>query len=485
MTQLSRVRDRYRPGAAFIDAQSELPGGVAIDQRSTSGKAHSIREGLIGNREAFEALRRYAQGPLFGEGHYWRARQWDSFESGLWDGRHRGFGVPVTPQGSLVPNRDAPVIPDFELSAVFPRAAGHHGMGWEGDEHWGPGLTFPVDGTNGRATAFVDSYFVNTITYGHAPYVGSNGAVLNNYWTLEGTLRSAVLVGAVQELLSRSRVATVRYVDGAGAELTLSEALLAPLDLANARVHVTYESGAQLWANHDLGSGTSWSVVAPHLPPSQTAQVQRGFSVPGNGFVVSDGRGFLAFSATPEGGEARMDYVRAPGRWEAITGRGVAATYDGFPQAAVLAALPPGRVSAYRLGTVVRNDVHNLAIGASGGLWHYPTRSWFGPGRVDVTALGAQPAAVALSLRVQRNALRVGAQVGLSARVAYANDAWRDLTPLASFQVMPAGIVSVDQGGAALGLALGTAVVTATWDPDGPAGPQLPLTSAPVTLVVQ
>jgi hypothetical protein len=222
-------------------------------------------------------------------------------------------------------------------------------------------------------------------------------------------------------------------------------------------------------------------VTVNDLPPGGGVQTRQ-FSVPGNGFVMSDGRGFLAFSAIPPGGATRIDYVRSPGRWEALTSRGTAQSFGGFPSAALLTALG-AHAAEYQQGTIIRNDVHNLVVGAAGGLWNPASSRWTGSGRVEAFTLGAEPVANALTLTVQRPTVRVHEQVGLSSQVAFGNGARRIVTPLTAFTALPAGLVSVDQNGALTALAPGEVTVTASYDADGPGG-QGPLSSTPVVVHV-
>ena len=183
---LQMAQSLFPPTALFLDARTDIPGDWCVDQSSDPLKPHTIGDAMRDLVEAQDQHRRAVGGPLFGENSHWRATQWCSFESGLWDGRHRWMPVEMVPGGGLpAESKDYLVIPDYEVKEVNQKASGHHGMGWE-TSFWEFGFTtadafknpcgkfppFPLDwdfATDEPCNEFLDAWWTNIVTFGPVP----------------------------------------------------------------------------------------------------------------------------------------------------------------------------------------------------------------------------------------------------------------------------------------------------------------------------
>jgi hypothetical protein len=491
---LDEVMVPYAPDAIFVDVIHEVPTFLRIDQVAGSERAHTVWQAEHELRTAIEGHKANVGGPLLGENSHFRRFQWDSYLSGLFDGRHRKFPVffPLdTSEGPGAVNADSWVIPDYEQTWVRPRSAADSGMGREIDHmspaDWGaqmavdgcvnfpPGNPYPLDCLDGSWHPFLDSWWTNLVTYGHSAFMTSNGQALNAVRSMEGILREYYLIGGLQRAYHAAGDVTVGYVHSGG-EATLSEALGSlALDLTNPRVHLSYDTGLQIWANHEVlapggGPGGDWAVSVPDLLPDGTPAVHR-MTVPPNGFVASDGQGLLVFSAhNPDspGAPHRIDYARVPGRWEMICTRGDGTqTFGGFPGFELLEELP---ADGYEAHTVIRNDRRNLLVGAIGGVWNSVADAWLSGLVTAVPLEGAElvPTVLVVAEQEGRNSASVGQRLGFTATLDLGPDAsghprTRDVTPLVDWSV-DSGAAIIDGNGALTALSVGPVAVSAVWD---------------------
>jgi hypothetical protein len=487
------------PRAAYVDAaDADVPSWNLIDRVTGSPRAHTIAAALAAQQEALEVLRRRVGGPLFGEGSYAGRAQWESFESGLWDGRARQMTPPDELAGRIEPTLGQPVIPDFELFSVLPRASAHHGMGWEslfGDV--GSEYGFPVDlcpawnPSCDPSAVFLDPWFAHEVSFGHMAYAGLNGWVPNEYRTLEGVLREYALIGGVHGAIVASEAVAVGYVDAAGVERTLDEALaVRGYDFVHPRLRVRYAGGLEVFVNHAV-STEPWSVA---LPPDPS----RGFDtvrLPRHGFAVFDRAGLLVFSAfnpdpSAPSAATRVEYARVPGRYTMVCGRGTAQTVAGFPDAETRAALSDH--AALLAHTVLRSETRRTVVAvdrALGTRGSDPNTSPVsdalelspGSGAWVVRSLGAPPPLVAIDVRADADVLPAEAQTGLRAIGRYEGGAWVDLTTRVAWQSSDDTVLRVDTAGAASALRRGEVEVSARLTPEGGAPP---ISSAPISLRV-
>jgi len=487
------------PRAVYIDAaDAEVPSWNQVDRVVGSPRAHTIAAAIAAQQSALDAVRRRVGGPLFGEGAYAKRAQWESFESGLWDGRSRHMTPPDELGARIEQTLGQPIIPDYELFSILPRASGHYGMGWESlFGRLGVDYGFPVDlciggGTDcDRSSIFLDPWFAHEVTFGHMAYAGLNGWTPNEYRTLEGLLREWALVGAVHGAVVATEVASIVYVDAAGTERSLEQALAVDdFDFVHPRVRIRYASGLEVYVNHGLAT-RPWSVS---LPP----EAGRGFdtvALPRHGFLAFDPEGLLVFSALNPDPAApaptqRVEFARVPGRYTMVNGRGVVQAVAGFPDAETRAALAAN--PALLAHTVIRNDVRRIVVAADRGLG---TRGdgvttgtvgdaltlLSGSGSWVVQPIGAPPALASIVIDADVDLLPAGQQTGVRAIGRYDNDAWADFTTRVTWITSDPAVLRVDAAGGVSAERRGTATVTARFAPDGGG---VAIASAPITLQV-
>ena len=426
----------FRVGGAHIDAQTDLPAWVEIDQIRGTPLGKTIARNLAYRETSFQTMKDAMHGPLLGENSHWRYRAFESFAAGLLDGTSRKIPIHWSPaQGPPnATNRDELVVPDFELGVVLEKATGFFGMGWE--YHFAS-TPFPVP------QSWTDGWHTTLLSYGHAPYFSTNGDVLNNYWNWRDTLRSYHLTRGLSGALRRASSREVRYEDGSGIERTLDEAVANGLDLVHPRLVLRTDAGLELKLNHSASNwtttvrGTSWTI-------------------PTDGFVGEGSGGLLALSAINPASGQRVDYAFDPGVSETIDRRGVAQSLRGFPGSLLPippGTLPPGTNDADVL--FVRDLRRNQAIYATG----------FDTGAVP---LGAAPSFVALRIEDDdTSVLSLGRlRVGLRAIATDQNGGERDVTALASWSSSNPSIAAVGLLGAVRARGLGSATISANLPPN-------------------
>ncbi len=445
-----RAPNGFPTGGAHIDAQTDLPAWIEIDQQSTSGLARTIAQNLALREQAFQALKDGMQGPLFGENSHWRYRGFESYAAGVLDGTSRKIPIHWSPaQGPPdAQNWDAAVIPDFELGVVLPQSSAWFGMGWE-FQYRGSGYPVPQ--------AWSDGWHTTLLSYGHAPFVSTNGDVPNNYWNWRDTLRSLHLTRGISAALRRSPVREIRYVDAAGTEHALAQALALGLDLAHPRLVIRCADGTELKANH---------APAPWI----TSVLSQPWTIPTDGFVGASPGGRLALSAINPASGQRVDYAREPGVLEVIDRRGVAQELNGFPGA--LLPVPPGLFPPNtddKQLTIVRDLRRNQVVYATGFL-------------TARRALGPAPSLVALRVVADdTTTLSLGRlRLGLRAIATDSSGNERDVTGLVTWTSSRADRVTVGRFGALTPRDLGDATITATLSPTLSAGLRVEVTPYPV-----
>jgi len=431
----ARIRGQggFPTGGAHIDAHTEIPCWMHIDQRAGSGFPRTIAENLRHREASFQAAKDGLEGPLFGENSHWRYRAFESYAAGLLDGTSRKIPIHWNPAAgpANATSWDYLVLPDFELLEVLPRAGGFFGMGWE--YHY-RGSGYPV------GDAWIDGWHARLLAYGHAPYFSTNGDVTNNYWDWRRTLRSHWVLQGLSGRMRAGRAREVRYVDGGGAERMLEEALALGLDLRFPRLVVRMADGLELKVNCAQA-------------PWTTTVLGRPWTLPSDGFVGAAPDGLLALSAVNPAGGARVDYALEPGVSEAIDRRGAAQFFSGFPGTHL--PIPPGLFNP-PVGEadllVVRDLRKNQVVYASGF-------------QTAAISLGTAPALVALAVEADDTTkLSLGRlRLGLRAVATDANGARRDATGLASWSSSNQAVATVNRwGGVAAAGSAGTARITAT-----------------------
>ncbi len=283
---------------SYIDAKHNLPISHNIDQEAGTDKTNNIRDGILALKAMFTFQKAMTGGPLLGEGTGYLHGKADLEYSGYTDGIRREL---IPPTG--VEDKDWYIMPDYELKVIRPRTL-HHGMGVE-TRYAG----FPL--TQRRQ----DIVRCAEICYGHGIYVMTNGNVSNDFLQDPDELKAYYQITAdLQPQFATAKDVEVGYLSG-GDFVGLKQAIIDSVDFSNPRLRVRYDNGLQVYANL---SSTPWVY----------AVAGETFTLDQDGWVCCNpNTGYLNFSAQPAGYDHRFDYVRCPGEYEMIDGRGVATSY--------------------------------------------------------------------------------------------------------------------------------------------------------------
>ncbi|MBM4247663.1 MAG: hypothetical protein FJ148_28400 [Deltaproteobacteria bacterium] len=422
----------FATGGVHLDAKTDIPCWIEIDQRAGSPFDHTIAATLRSREQFFQRAKDDMTGPLMGENSHWRYRGFETFAAGLLDGTSRKIPIHWSPaQGPHdATNWDAEVIPDFELGEVIPRATGMFGMGWE---YQFQSTGFPVPLT------FQDAWHTTLLSYGHAPFCSTNGDVLNNYWDWRGTLRTFWLLQGLVASMRSSPCTAVRYVDAAGAELGLSAAVAAGLDLRHPRLVLRFQSGLEFRANH---APANWV----------TTVLGTTYTIPTNGYVGAEPDGLLSLSAINPASGARVDYAFSPGHSEVIDRRGVPQSFAGFPGA--LLPVPPGLFTPPANDTqmvIVRDLRQNRAVYAAGF-------------QTATQALGPAPTLVGLRIDADDTSTMSLGRLRLGFRCAglFSNGTEADYTGRVRWSSNATKVATVNRLGGLSATGFGQATITAS-----------------------
>jgi hypothetical protein len=343
----TKVERNYLPGAASIGCGAAYNPEDQLHQIDLSGRAGSrtITAAIQHGQALCRYLRDLHQGPLIGEGGEGPGR-FDTFYAGVVDSFER----------PLEGRAGGPVIPDFELHRVQPVMAGH-GVGFYGrffNEIHGQA---PID----PARVSWDLYRATEIAFAHAGFLSTAQVPppALGPWTPMGSMREAFteyfLMRGVQERLMTTPVRRIAY-HHAGQFLDLAAALRAGMDLSQAQLRIEYERGLTVFVNRHARQEWTvrWEGMHYALPPS--------------GWLVGEGRDFLAYSALIAGN--RADAVRSPEylflnvrsdvarRIERITSDGAVA---------LVQSTVPGRRDLFACGCkIVSEDVELLKLSERG-----------------------------------------------------------------------------------------------------------------------
>jgi hypothetical protein len=427
----------FTVAGAHIDAATGIPDWNEIDQRKLSAFPKTIAENLMWREQSFGALKDGMDGPLFGENSHWRSKAFESYAAGLLDGTSRKIPIHWTSEGPAnAPNKDYLVVPDFELSEVMTKATGFFGMGWE----W----HFDTSGPWGFSDAFVDGWNATLLSYGHAPYFGTNGDVSNNYWDWRRNIRSYFLCHGVSEAMRTSTIEEVRYVTAGGTELTLSQALVqvaaGTLQLESPRLVLRFANGLEFKANHSSGN---WS----------TTVLGQAYDIPPDGFAAAMPNGLLALSVIDTLTNWRVDYAFNPGHSEMIDRRGQSQSYNGFPGA--LLPVPASLTQFAGVSDVDMVIVKDLRT----------NRAIYGAGLIEGSiSLGASAAPAGLTVEADdTSTLSSGRpRIGVRAVLTDFFGGRRDVTGLCTWSSSDPAKVEVNRFGGLTMKATGSATITAT-----------------------
>jgi hypothetical protein len=454
-------KEQYGGNLAYLDIQSYASpttgaDGDHIDQILGSGWARTTSKAIRDQRLWMQAMQEKLEGPLIGEGSissHGANLEW------LWGGTvdsvqrciNTGIGMDASqvPAGSPDAPTNWPVIPEYELQ-VFSRLQANHGNGFL-DRLLGPsdGPSMVNMSTGQTILPYtkpaLDRNRIYEITYGHMPFVTTNGAFdggVSNYSRYADVIQEHYMVSALSALYLEARPQSIEYLHNGS--LQSFEQVLQQTgttdSFRHAKLKIRYTNGLEVFLNH---GSTPWSVDAGGAS----------YTIPEDGFVAwQSGTQFRCFSAVPDGTNgARIDYCYAPKRYEFFDGRG---NVDGW-----------GNLST---GGVRRIKWQHFARDITG--WETSSGS-------IQTSQGNPPACVRVDVLPANATLEKGARKGFRAIATFANGAIRNVTSLVDWSTSDLSVARVNDGAALKALDSGQATVHVTSFQGAPV--------TPATLTVQ
>lgn len=278
------IKSNYGTNAAYLDVNPAWTPQNQFDSDGSNPNSKSLAQAIQNNKRLFQHQRDVYEGPLLGEGGegYYR---YDTYYGGWVDGVDR----------QIEGQKNAMIIPDFELIGVKPLMA-NHGMGYLG-RYDSVGFSHP-----GNASAY-DLYRATEIAYGHAGFL-SEGSGQNWFdsLSLNGLLEICMTEYYMLQQLQSQYLATnaisILY-EYEGEMLTLSQALITDIDFVNAKLYIEYENGLKIYVNHDQTD--NWIVTLDGNL----------YDLPSNGWVASNVNiNFLEYSTVLD--THRVDYITSP-----------------------------------------------------------------------------------------------------------------------------------------------------------------------------
>lgn len=428
--EIGLLHDHYANSMGFADVSTYASpslggGGDHVDQRAGSGHAATLRDAILDRKRWMLAMQRGAHGPLLGEG---SIASFNSNMEYLWAGyvdsvqRTVNTGSGSEPSllaaGHPLAPTNWPVIPEMEWRVYAPLQV-NHGNGFydrllgpsDGPEIWSSATNSPVFPLTEAAH---DRYRVYELTYGHGAFSTTNGDLFgggNLVW-LADIAKEYFLVTPLQELWNASAIESIRY-HHAGALRTFEEVLFSTettLSFLDPRIELAFDTGLHICVNH---GASDWFVTHG----SRTYRIEE------DGWLAwLDETGFLAFSAAvPESGDARIDYVVAPGRWELLDGRGAPCSFGTL-------TTENGRI-------VARNDVAGVELEERV------------TGTLEIVA-SAPPAISTIFVSPSALDLAPGADVAVRGIAVLTNGALKDVTKELSWVSGDSEVAEVDEGAA-------------------------------------
>jgi hypothetical protein len=337
--EASKIRRNYLPDAAFLGSHIAWhPGDLLqqIDMDAANPWARTGARAVAATKHLCQYYRGVYGGPVLGDG---------GEGSGRFDAYYAGYADGVS--GFLDGGRDARVIPDYALREVRPRAIGY-----------GLGSYARFAGRTGKikpAEVDWDTYRATQIALGHAGLLATTDLELSEEarWTPCGRIDQAFteyfLLRALQEQYLEAPLTSVEYWSGLE-WLDLGRALAAGLDLAQARLHLTYGNGLTIFVNRHPRQ--EWNVPHAAGPPPGRPPGEATFTLPPGGWVAwNDSPRLHAYSALVPGGRADValcDAYRFLNARSNVARRIEGITTDGA--AAIVKSRVPDRTDLYLVG---------------------------------------------------------------------------------------------------------------------------------------
>ena len=267
-----KIKNAYAPNAGYLDVTPCVrPGMSTWDMHIDLDAANTqARSWAMAYRNAWRLFvhHRDLYGLLTGEG-------------GTYASWNAGYVEAVERQ--VRTKMDTPILPHFELYAIKPLSF-HHGMGYY-SRYFPKGKPRTEDGFR--------AYRAMSIAFGHAGF--SQHFRAGQMPRAVEAMKEYYLMRKLQELYADAAPTLIEY-ESDGRRLDVSRAMLLNYDFANARLHIAYDSGLEIWLNFDRRG--EWQVHA----------AGRGFTLPANGWVAICSRArFEAWSARVD--DQRVEHV--------------------------------------------------------------------------------------------------------------------------------------------------------------------------------
>ena len=264
-SQSPAIHQTYGTSSSFIDVNSALVPWWKADMDAKTASAGKFTAVSKANSDLWQFERNTHGGPVFGEGAnhaYW---------SGLLDGAEAQVGT-----GGFATNigADLPLFVDFDLQRMHPLQV-NFGMGYY--------VRWLKPGQSLSQTDVLDSYRMQQMIFGHAPYLTDD-----LWWNVPRAMVEQNLAGAVSKRYGTQNAAKIRYMVGGHWTDTNSAAKAADWS----QPEVTYGNGDTIFAN---------SKPQP--------VVWQGLTIPQYGWGAV-GSGLLAYTALSGG--TVVDYAETP-----------------------------------------------------------------------------------------------------------------------------------------------------------------------------
>ncbi|RYX80804.1 hypothetical protein EON83_27005 [bacterium] len=234
-SQSPEIHQRYGTNANYLDVHSAVPPWFHVDFRASSFKAGQYNVVFDTHKALWEFERQTHKGPTFGEGN----NHW--FWSGLLDGA----------EAQVDDGWNVPTLVNFDLLKIHPLQS-NHGMGYY--ERWWDKPTW----SGLPPMQVLDRYRVQTLAFGHTPFLG--GSTWDNLpiaW-LEHNLVTPV---------------TARYATARPIEITylsngkwLDDSALIRAGATSSVLRIRYDNGLTLVANNSANPITVGGIGGASLP---------------------------------------------------------------------------------------------------------------------------------------------------------------------------------------------------------------------------
>lgn len=304
------IKDNYGINSAYWDVMTyEYPNPAqdTLDQGNLPGRAHTIRDGLIGHKLGFDSARQILNGPLWGEG---CLASYDSDMQWLFHGyvdatlrclpTNTGVDYTALPSGSIrSPSRWWNAV-DYEWLVHQPNQP-QQGMSLESRFFSASDYDVANTQTGGWqfsdmfpfTTGAMDRMRAYTISHARCGFLSTQGyfdGLPNNSITNEQFIVHYYMTNALQQRVFSSTVESIRYYN-AGSWDTFDEIYKLSKDMnsfTGKAVNINLINGLKIYVNHNQVPGNTLSISFGG----------NSFTLPRDGFVAysSDGN-FLSFNA--------------------------------------------------------------------------------------------------------------------------------------------------------------------------------------------